>query len=452
MNASALRNSRGGTGVWLALLAIVALGLILFALLGNGPQKLRASPTGFDGLQRWLLAEGVAARSFDGNWWIEAATVGLAVVPIYDTRPDAPRGTPQTQDELVRQEDENDILLDSVRRRNELVQVLAVLPKWRSGMRLTGQAHPEMLVDTRATDALLRRLTGAPVSGIRQGMEPFETFHYRTSSGEALSATIYLPQIFDGDGCEAIVGAPGRMILGRCPVDRTSSARTILILSDPDLLNNHGLRLGDNAAIAADLLPRLAGADRERTAGTGATDAGRSNEILIDYATLNRILRRQEPISREREWSDLEPLFEPPYSALWVGVLAMLLLALWRGAIRFGPALPDKAHGEGSKDRAIAARARLMRMTGQDGALIGDYARIRVDTTATRLLGPRNVAFASARGALIAHVARHDPTRAEALTEILNHIEELPGTISRSETVALITDLEDILKEISNGT
>lgn len=451
MSASDVQGNRGGIGVWLAFLAIVVVGLVAFALLGNGRQQLKASPTGFDGLERWLSAEGIGVRSFDGNWWIEADTVGLAIVPIYDTRPDADRSVPETQDELILQEDENDILLDSIRRRSALVQVLAVLPKWRSGMRLTGQAHPDMLVDTRATSALLRRLTSGPVSAIRQGREAFETFPYRAATGETLSATIYLPQTFDGKGCEPIVGAPGRMILARCPSDRGSSD-DILILSDPDLLNNHGLRLGDNAKIAADLLALLTAADQNVGTDVGGTDETWPQDILIDYARVNRILRPQDPISREREWSDLAALFAPPYSMLWIGALAVLLLVLWRGGVRFGPALAPETARQGSKDRAIDARARLMRMTGQDGALIVDYSRARVDATALRLLGPSPVGAPSARDALIAHAARHDPALAEALDEILAHIGDLPATISRSETVALITDLEDILKDIGNGT
>ena len=86
-------------------------------------------------------------------------------------------------------------------------------------------------------------------------------------------------------------------LLVRCRKD----GQDIFALSDPDVLNNHGLRLGDNAAFARTLVNDLA---------DGAP-------VLLDTYDFLVIDREREPY-KKREWSDLLRFFEWPLTLLWV--------------------------------------------------------------------------------------------------------------------------------------
>src|SRR3546814_15340182 len=76
------------------------------------------------------------------------------------------------------------------------------------------------------------------------------------------------------------------MRLGRCG----GGAATCGVWADPDLLNTHGLRVGDNAASARDVRGALA----------------RGRPVIVDYSTLPWSLEdgRSTPPA-ERGWSDL---------------------------------------------------------------------------------------------------------------------------------------------------
>lgn len=92
--------------------AIFAFGALLifvvFYALSQRQQVLRASPSGFDGLQTWLTSEGVSAQSFLGGWQVDQNAVGLLVLPFFDTVPDSPRSHPTNKTELLFQQDEYD--------------------------------------------------------------------------------------------------------------------------------------------------------------------------------------------------------------------------------------------------------------------------------------------------------------------------------------------------------
>ena len=144
-------------------------------------------------------------------------------------------------------------------------------------------------------------------------------------------------------------------MLARCPL-AGGGRDEVWVLSDPDLLNNHGLRLGQNAAIADDFLRKTAG---EAT-------------VLIDLSRDNWFAPDDAPPQRDRTWADLLRFLEPPFLAVWIGAAAVLVLILWRSLRRAGPVLVEVAAGSG-KMQAVGARARLMRLTGQDGALLGRW-------------------------------------------------------------------------------
>ncbi|MFM7445616.1 MAG: hypothetical protein ACKO2N_17190, partial [Tabrizicola sp.] len=227
-------------------------------------------------------------------------------------------------------------------------------------------------------------------------------------------------------------------LLASCPV--TGMSGTVMILSDPDLLNNHGLRLGQNAEIARDVLLSAAG----------------EGSLVIDYSRDNWLGSTEAPIERERTWSDLLRFFQPPFLALWLGGGLVLALVLWRSFRRAGPVVhtngpsAHKKVTEGGKLLAIRARARLMRLTGQDGALLADYAAARVAATAARLVGPVHARQIGEEQAFLRYLGRRRPGLAKRLDEVLERLKAVPARIPASAAIQHVEDLEQILELIAN--
>lgn len=428
MSATADRTTGGMRGdlALLGLAVIAGLALLLY-FASQKQQALRASPVGFDGLQVWLNAEGVSTRSFTGGWTLDPGEIGLVVQPLYDTRLDETRAVPRSEEELLLQADEYDLTAEVISAKAYDVWSLVVLPKWRSGMRLTGIAHPVLLDDATALSGIVRRLTGDEAAEVAHVPEPFVDFDYDDEE-TGLTARLYVPQVFSSAACEPVIGTAAAMVLGFCEEPTTEG---FYLLSDPDLINNHGLRLADNAAIAVDVFDRLAAGDT----------------VLIDYSARNWFATDAEPDSYDRSWADFKRFFAYPFLTLWLAAGAMLALLLWRAGRRYGPLLAG-AEGPGSaKALAIRARARLMRLTDQDGALVGDYARARVAALGARLFGPAHGMDARA---LDRSLARAFPEPHAELASALAAIGALPAKTAASDAIAYVTTLEKILEKFDN--
>ena len=207
-------------------------------------------------------------------------------------------------------------------------------------------------------------------------------------------------------------------------------------MSDPDLLNNHGLRLGDNALIAEDFI---------------ATHA-RGRVILIDYSRRALPIRRVRDEVPPRSWSDLARFFEAPFITLWLGGGLLLALALWRAAIRFGPVRRiRKDPGDDGKIAAVSARARLLRLTGQDGVLVSEYALARQHAVAARL-GPALSRHYPDFNSLMAYLKRRHPDHADRLQMALDRMAELPARIAPEAAISHIDEFERILEALSDDT
>ncbi|MEL7278830.1 MAG: hypothetical protein AAFY35_08245 [Pseudomonadota bacterium] len=413
-------------------LVVIAIAVLIY-LSGQRQQALRSSPVGYDGLQVWLAASDLPAQNFTGGWTIDRDNVDLLVLPLFDTQLDASRKRPQTKQELLFQQDETDQRSGVIRAKAVEVPSLLILPKWRSGVRLTGLGHPALLVEEGGLESALEELTGETMQVGRIPV-PFTDFDYTLETNETLDARLYVAQVFDGPGCEPIIGRAGQMVLGSCPLE--NSERRIMVLSDPDLLNNHGLRLGDNAEIARAFFATFA-------------DQG---QILIDYSERNWIVDRARQTSRERTWADLLRFFEPPFLAMWLSAGLILALLLWRASLRYGPVLEEDTTMGASKQQAIAAQARLLRLTGQDGALLSEYADARLASVVIRLFGPAQTRTGRDRDVLLRHLGRHQPKRAAQLKSVLDTIDSVPPGIPAREAIGHVDALENILEGLGHDT
>ncbi|MEM6489700.1 MAG: hypothetical protein AAF677_15765, partial [Pseudomonadota bacterium] len=233
-----------------------------------------------------------------------------------------------------------------------------------------------------------------------------------------------------------VIGTADAMLLGHCKVNDKKlfdGGVSFYLLSDPDLLNNHGLALGDNAALVARMLPQMAG----------------GGQVVIDYSV--RIWAQNRLLRREREWSDLLRFFGPPFTILWVGMAAVMALVLWRAWVRYGATLrrPRREPGA-SKTVSIAAKARLMRLSGHDGALLGAYVAQRLNAVAARLLGPHRPVMSDPARPLLDWLERRNPKAGARLDAAVQAARATLPDAPAAEVARRLDDVEHALEQVIN--
>lgn len=182
---------------------------------------------------------------------------------------------------------------------------------------------------------------------------------------------------------EPLIEAPDGVLLGRIG--------DMHVLADPDVLNNHGLVRGDNAALAVTMLRELR--------GDGA--------IVIDETLHGHHL---EP----SVWH-LAGSF--PFVLVTVQLLLLAALTVWTAAGRFGPVLPAAAAIGAGKEFLIDNVAALLRCCGQHGPSLRRYGRQRVRLVAAALHAPPGLDDDRCRAFLLARIA--DGPRRERLDGLL---------------------------------
>jgi len=442
--------TRRKPGVDIAVIAGLALLVVAaFALLPgrDRTRDLDASTIGTDGLAMWLRAEGISARAYDGFGRLRGGGLGLRVLPLYDAVPDQDRLSPITEPDLIFQQSERDAEMTILIAKLRQYPTLVILPKWRTGMRLLHAAHPDLLIGQNTLNA--PAFAGLRAGGMVNISAGVATFRYAPLNAPTLTARIHAPQTLAASAdCTPILGTPGAMLLGRCLFDTTKNRRNgknlnrryvsqpqdgYWLLTDPDLLNNHGLTQGDNAAIATAMIRNAAG----------------GGDVIIDLTPDMWHLEDDDGVRRTREWSDLAPLFAPPFTALWAGLAALAALMIWRGGVRHGAPLPEGAGGPGAA-RAVAvdAAARLLRLSGHDGALLAAWAEQRLAGAAVALLGPHRKTTVDPGTQLTAWLARRDAARAQALATVIKAVRAAPPEMGPAGALRLMDDFEAQVEQV----
>lgn len=233
-------------------------------------------------------------------------------------------------------------------------RTLVVLPKWygsvERGKRWLDDA--KLLPDRDVTAVLealdLDRVTVhralAPVIGLAwQGVPP----------------VIREPQLIAGEGLAAVVADPGgAQLLGRS--DRDDGQ--LYVLSDPDVLNNFGLRHPENARFAARLIDSL------RDGGPVVID-----ETLHGYAQTASLVH---------------VLLGFPLVLATIQALVCAVLVVWAAMVRFGPrraAPPPIAPG---KDFLIRNTAALLHHGGHHAHALRRYLVLSVAAVRHALHAP----------------------------------------------------------------
>jgi hypothetical protein len=218
------------------------------------------------------------------------------------------------------------------------------------------------------------------------------------------------------DRFQSFAAAPGwtplvvdnrqRMVLGYRSL---ADGQMLYALSEPDLLNNHGL---------ADLASARAG-----LAILAEVEA--AGPVYFDV-TLNGL---------ERSRSALKLILEPPFLPATLCVLAAALLMIWHAAFRFGePARDQRAFAFG-KQALADNQAGLIRMAGREPRMARRYADLTRKIVAAAIGAPKDADAAVIDAALDRQAGKRTHDRLSELraraeyakdnTEMMNIAERL---------------------------
>lgn len=275
------------------------------------------------------LGVGVMSRRTPGTGAPGTARPILAVEP----DPEVLASTPERLDELRK---------EAIARMAPLV---VVLPKWKGLQHKTnpGWIEGAEILPVETLDEVLEALGAEGLKEVRITRE--------ASSGCSAKGVEYRVKLSPaqllapGPGLEPEVTCGGSLLIARHHPD--PAAPEIFLISDPDLLNNHGLPDGDNAALVYDFLTRRLGA----------------KGVIFD-----------ETIHGYRRTPGL--LAEAFRFPLVLAVLQSLVLAgvlLWAGMGRFGKPVPPPAGLGNGREVLIASTARLLTQGGHGAESLARY-------------------------------------------------------------------------------
>jgi hypothetical protein len=159
--------------------------------------------------------------------------------------------------------------------------------------------------------------------------------------------TLAQPQLIQSKALRPLLACPAGILIG----ERKTSTGRIVIVSDPDLISNHGIVQGDNAALAISLIEWLR---KDHKFGELVID-----EFCHGFAP--------KPLQI------LGILFQFPFVLVTAQLALASLLLGWTAWIRFGAPLPAPEPLAAGKGSLIDSGARLLVRSGRRTDIEEDY-------------------------------------------------------------------------------
>jgi hypothetical protein len=299
-------------------------------------------------------------------------------------------------------------------------RVLVILPKWQ-GHRSTshsGWITDATLVPTAVADQALAK-SGASGRTARVTRPSSWTIN---ALGVAPQFDLLVQVIEDGN-LQPIVAADGHVLVG----EKADGDRRIWILSDPDMLSNHGLLTGRNAEFAIRLVNTLRPAQ---------------GEVIFDESVRGY---------RAPSANALTLMFQFPFITVTVQVLAAAMLLLWATMTRFGPPEPVSALLDAGKLGLVRNAANLLRYSGHPEIIVANYVHSTVRTVARQLRSPPGIDWQG----LVDWLSRVGASRGVAVDfpRLVRRAEDLvrPKSENTAALVEIARDTHRWKREILNG-
>jgi len=426
---------------------LIVIGVVVLAFLAGlallsgaaGGLRLDRSALGVEGLARLAPDLGLGIERPRRIAAQKASALSLRILPLYDMDLYATAAAPRTRAEDLGQTTLREI--DGWVLEEKLAELpsLVVLPKWRGGVIVTGVAHPAFLIAAGDYAGLMGDLSLAGTR-LRRGAGGFEEPDLSLGPDRARLA-LFFPQVFQRGSfpshCTEVAGLAAGALVIRCPRGYGHAA---MFLSDPDLLNTHGLTKGQNAAAVVALIRLLQA-------------PGEARPVYLDTSTELLLAPEADEDAQyyDRDSDMLLRFFAWPLSLLWAAGGAVMAIAIWRGSVRFGPVrrVPEDRL-EVSKRAAVAAKARLIRMSHNDGRMVAEFVQARLQALADQTFGPGLGEAGVAR--LQARLARRDPAAAAALGDLVARLAAGQGARSGPELRRSLDRFKDLLERLTHGS
>lgn len=413
-------------------LAMLILLVVFLISSAGGGSQLDRSAIGTKGLVTWLKANDVDVIEAHRRVRLSEQDVDLRLLPLYDVDLNRTSGEASSRADQLRQTTQRDIARGVLVEKLDYVPSLVMLPKWRTGTIMLGIADEQLLIPNTDMAGLLSQLDLPEQRILRPDLKVLET---TTDTGFAV--TLYRPQLFQAkyvsDMCRPVVSVPEGALVIAC---NSEFGTERIYLSDPDLLSNHGLTLGANSAFALDLIDRL------RIGAEGVVYYDTSEDVLLSWQETRDIEERP------RTTEDVSRFFTYPFTLIWLAVAIVFVIAAWRGFVRFGP--PIKAFDDtigASKTASIAAKAYLLRLTGQDHALLAEYADNKLNDLSRDLYGK---GIGKDRTALFTRLNKIAPKSAGTLVDATNRMISTTAENTPAELSKIMQDFDISYRSISD--
>ena len=438
--------------IGLGLIAAMGLGYLAFAPneTDRSNRMLDASVIGVDGLFRWLPGQGVRVVRSNTRLSPRAANLSLRVLPLYDVDLFSTAEPPQTKDAEMLQSTQRELDWWVLGAKLYDLRSLIVLPKWRSGFVKSGVAHDTTLIPERELAQVMSNLY-LPQNALLRVKDTITTGRVAMNGAQSRKVALFAAQLFRRDvipaTCTELLGLPEGALLLDCAANETGELAQAYILSDPDLINNHGLSLAENASFAVDMISAL------RQIGA----KGDTRPIYLD-TSVDLLLITDKAVDEGQNYArgetEFARFFAYPLSVLWAVAGVILALAGWRGLRRFGPAVqPAQDSLEQSKTVGIDAKARLLRISGNDGRMVGEFVRTRLDALAEAAFGARSgTSAAPVADRLFKHLARRDAALSAKFRAVSDDLITRGADMPQRELYSHLETFRDLLERLTHGS
>jgi uncharacterized protein DUF4350 len=299
-------------------------------------------------------------------------------------------------------------------------RVLVILPKWQ-GVRSTshsGWIADAVLLPTAVADQTIAK-SGATGRTARAARPDSWTTN---ALGVPPQLDLRVQVIRDGN-LRPIIAAGSQVLIG----EKADRDRRIWILSDPDMLSNHGLLTARNAEFAIRLINALRPAQ---------------GEVVFDESVRGFRTPSANPLTL---------MFQFPLITVTIQVLAAAALLLWATMTRFGVPEPVSALLDSGKQGLIRNAANLLGYSGHPEIIVANYVRSIIRGVARQLRSPPGLDWQGS----VEWLSRVGTSRGVAVDfpQLVRRAEDLATSRSANATalVDIARDTHRWKREILNG-
>jgi hypothetical protein len=249
-------------------------------------------------------------------------------------------------------------LEEALKRADTNEPVLLVLPKWRG---LPNLADPQWLAEVRLLPESSVQPFAQALTSDATIVRPSSVSGWRGRFADRVPE-LTSPQLVKSARLTPLIATEQGILLG----EWRGGGRRVWILSDPDIIANHGLWRGNNPHIAVAVVNAL-----------------RTHDGAVVFDELVHGFRVKESLWRL--------ILEPPFVLATLMLIVTMGLLVWSAAIRFGPVLPAAPPLESGRETLIRATAGLTRADAHGAAILRRYFTATVHDVAQRLHAPPGI-------------------------------------------------------------